>query len=126
MSTLNDDARLIKAIDITSEKLQEEYSKVHNSLEYSMLKLIAKTDKTNRILSMYNGDVEYDHTLPISIELQPINLCNLNCEWCVDLDIRADNKIMPIETMKSLLFSLKGNDVGLTIEGGGSLLYTLT
>lgn len=94
------------------EKPKEDY-------ENSMKKLLLHPEKTKRILEVANDVTPCDLTMPICIELHITNLCNLNCEWCIDQKIRANKAVLPIETLIRLLDSIKGSEIGITIEGGG-------
>ncbi|WP_294349857.1 radical SAM protein [uncultured Clostridium sp.] len=93
--------------------------KKNNKLEYSCNKVILHGQKCSNILKVYNKEILYDESLPISIELHLTNKCNLNCRWCVDKEIRRDRAEIKYEVLLKFLDDIKDKGVGLTIEGGG-------
>ena len=55
-------------------------------------KLLINNEKTKSLLDFLEGKKRFDELMPISIELHLTNRCNLNCEWCVDKQIRKSTE----------------------------------
>lgn len=91
----------------------------YDTYEFSPLKLLFNSHKCENIINILKGKIDFDPTLPISIELHLTNKCNLACEWCVDQKIRKGGKSLAFDSLIRLLDDLEDKNVGLTIEGGG-------
>lgn len=87
--------------------------------ENSINKLLLNSIKCKNLIDIAFNRMDYDSSLPISIELHLTNRCNLNCEWCVDRPIRKNIEEIPFSSLLRLLDFLEGNNIGITIEGGG-------
>ncbi len=70
------------------------------------------------------GIVEGKNTSPISCEIDPSNLCNHNCVWCMYKDFRErERSMMPKDIMFNLIYDLaKGGVKSVTFTGGGEPL----
>ena len=88
-------------------------------LEYSPLKLLLNSDKCKKIIEVADEKRLYDDSFPISIELQLINACNLNCRWCIEKKPRERDLRLNYSSLLKLVEELENSNVGLTIEGGG-------
>jgi radical SAM protein with 4Fe4S-binding SPASM domain len=88
-------------------------------LEYDSLKLLNKYEKISSIFEVRDGKRTFDPLWPISVELHLTDLCNLDCYWCTDIEIRQTKATLDINIVKSLLKDFKEHDVGVTLEGGG-------
>lgn len=103
---------------ITKNEVMEDCVESEN-YENSMQKLLLHSQKCQGILDMLCHNTRYDKTFPVCIELHLTNLCNLNCDWCIDRKIRADQASIPLPTLIRLLDCIRGSNIGITIEGGG-------
>jgi MoaA/NifB/PqqE/SkfB family radical SAM enzyme len=60
-------------------------------------------------------------TPPVSVEIDPTNVCNSDCVWCMFDEYRMNNQVtMPPDIMKRVIFEL--GDIGtktITFTGGG-------
>ena len=68
-----------------------------------------------------NGSGGRDLSYPVSVELSLTNLCNQNCLWCSDRDLRqrSPDRLNPA-LLRQLFSDLgQGGTRGVTIEGGG-------
>lgn len=55
----------------------------------------------------------------ITLEIFPVNKCNLTCEFCSYKDIR-NNEILPEKTMRNLIDTIIESDInGIVFSGGG-------
>ena len=88
-------------------------------LEYSPLKLLLNSDKCNKIIEVADEKRSYDDSFPISIELQLIDACNLNCQWCIEKKSRKNVFRLKYSLLLELVEELVNSNVGITIEGGG-------
>lgn len=68
-----------------------------------------------------NGPDSRDLSYPISVELSLTNLCNQDCLWCSDRDLRQPSPDrMNLKRLENLFSDLAaGGTRGVTIEGGG-------
>lgn len=82
-------------------------------------KLLINNEKTKSLLDFLEGKKRFDELMPISIELHLTNRCNLNCEWCVDKQIRKSKDSLKLDTLQAFVEDIAWKNIGLTIEGGG-------
>lgn len=73
-----------------------------DEFEYSKLKLLLNKEKVNSILSVQKKDKKMDERFPISVELHLTDLCNLNCQWCTDKELRNNGATLDVNVIKSL------------------------
>lgn len=99
----------------------EKLAQVSESTDYenSVNKLLLHTIKCQNIMDIALNKRMYDPSLPICIELHLTNVCNLNCDWCIDKNIRCYQEEIPLPSLIRLLENIKGSNIGITIEGGG-------
>lgn len=90
-----------------------------DEFEYSKLKLLLNKEKVNSILSVQKKDKKMDERFPISVELHLTDLCNLNCQWCTDKELRNNGATLDVNVIKSLFAEFQANQTGVTLEGGG-------
>lgn len=90
-----------------------------DEFEYSKLKLLLNIDKVNSIMGVFNGKKMSDKEFPISVELHLTDMCNLNCHWCTDKELRKNKATLPLETIKKLFEEFAEYHTGVTLEGGG-------
>ncbi len=87
--------------------------------EFSPYKLLLNSRKIFNIIGLLNGTVDFDDSLPISIEIHPTTNCNCKCRWCVDSGICRVSNTLSFSVLNRFLDDIKGTSIGLTIEGGG-------
>lgn len=90
-----------------------------DEFEYSKLKLLLNIDKVNSIADVANGKKMIDKSFPISVELHLTDVCNLNCGWCTDNELRKNKATLPIQTIEKLFKEFREHNTGVTLEGGG-------
>ncbi len=90
-----------------------------DEFEYSKLKLLLNNEKVNSILDVRNGIKKMDEHFPISVELHLTDVCNLNCEWCTDKELRQNGAVMEIPVIERLFREFWRYGTGVTLEGGG-------
>lgn len=90
-----------------------------DEFEYSKLKLLLNKEKVNSILEVRRGNKRYDEQFPISVELHLTDICNLNCEWCTDKELRKNGATLDLAVIKDLFKSFGISGTGVTLEGGG-------
>lgn len=104
---------------MANHKVLSEYNMEQPAKEVGIEKLFLHPQKINQLF----GSQQVDLTYPISVELSLTNLCNLNCVYCSDMDLRKNQGIssqLDIEVLKNLFQDLKqGGTKGIVIEGGG-------
>lgn len=87
--------------------------------EAGLEKLFLNLEKTESIVSRKNPDLSY----PISVEMTLTNVCNLNCVYCSDAELRqrqGAREMISLDDFKRLFEDLsKGGTKGIVIEGGG-------
>jgi len=88
-------------------------------MEIGLNKLMLFPEKISELLKV--DEKLFDATYPISVELSLTNLCNQNCRWCSDYELR--NRL-PGVLKKEIVFRLiddlkEGGIKGIVIEGGG-------
>ena len=94
-----------------------------DEFEYSKLKLLLNINKVNSIMDVFNGKKMSDKEFPISVELHLTDMCNLNCYWCTDKELRKNKATLPLETIKKLFEEFAEYHTGVTLEGGRGLSY---
>lgn len=82
-------------------------------------KLLVNYEKSQGIIAVNSRNAVVDNTLPISVEIHLSNRCNLNCEWCVDREIRQSKKELSRDVLYKVINEFAHKGIGLTIEGGG-------
>lgn len=110
---------------MSRHKVLREYNTDQPAEEIGTEKLFLHTDKLKHLL---RGD-QVDLSYPISVELSLTNLCNLNCIYCSDMELRKSQGMssqMDLGVLKSLFDDLKnGGTKGIVLEGGGEpTMYT--
>ena len=64
--------------------------------------------------------VDRKDTLPITIEMDPINRCNHNCIWCADNKIRRSRDMLDLEFLQRILGELYNIGAkSIIFKGGG-------
>lgn len=90
-----------------------------DEFEYSKLKLLLNNEKVNSILDVRNGIKKMDERFPLSVELHLTDICNLNCEWCTDRELRENGAVMDLQVVSRLFREFWRHGTGVTLEGGG-------
>ncbi|MDE6947289.1 MAG: radical SAM protein [Anaeroplasmataceae bacterium] len=90
-----------------------------DEFEYSKLKLILNNKKVDSILRVKNHLKNVDEFFPISVELHLTDLCNLNCEWCTDKELRKNKATLDLKVIEKLFCEFGNHGTGVTLEGGG-------
>lgn len=88
-------------------------------LEYDPIKLLNKPHKVAALFEVRDGTRDYDPLFPLSVELHLTDICNLQCPWCTDRELRKNGASLPLASIESLFREFAQHDVGVTIEGGG-------
>ncbi|HPG30596.1 MAG TPA: radical SAM protein, partial [bacterium] len=88
-------------------------------MEIGLNKIMLFPEKIKELLNV--SEEKNDLSYPISVELSLTNICNQNCVWCSDYELR--NRL-PGVLKKEIVFKLiddlkSGGTKGITIEGGG-------
>jgi MoaA/NifB/PqqE/SkfB family radical SAM enzyme len=88
-----------------------------NLKQFNPMKILNHWETLNAILKGWNPP-------PISCEIDPSNLCNHDCIWCMYHDFKQDkNMMIPTEIMFSLIHELaEGGVKSVTFTGGGEPL----
>ena len=89
-----------------------------SEFEYSKYKLLLNYSKIKSIRDKLAGDT-FLITPPISVELHLTDICNLNCEWCTDINLRENKSTLEKNTIFAFFEYCALNKVGVTLEGGG-------
>lgn len=74
-----------------------------------------------KLSALVRNQEELDTSYPVSVELSLTNICNQQCLWCSDRDLRGRSPdALSLEILERLFQDLKqGGTKGVTIEGGG-------
>ncbi|WWR16272.1 radical SAM protein [Lachnospiraceae bacterium JLR.KK008] len=103
---------------LDQHKVLARYNLEEPSKEVGLEKLYIHTDKISSILNH-----TFDFVYPVSVELTLTNICNLDCVYCSDRELRSrqgHDKSFSLETLKKLFVDLaRGGTRGVTFEGGG-------
>lgn len=88
-----------------------------NLRQFNPMKILNHWDTMNAILKGWNSP-------PISCEIDPSNLCNHDCVWCMYHNFKKEKNVMiPTEIMFNLIHELsKGGVKSVTFTGGGEPL----
>lgn len=113
----NDVQESILGLDKETDRIME--SNYWDEFEYSKLKLLLNINKVNSILEVAKGKRISDKLFPISVELHLTDICNLNCGWCTDKELRKNKATLPIEIIEKLFKEFGEHHTGVTLEGGG-------
>ncbi len=104
---------------MSKHKVLREYNIEQPAEETGTEKLFLHPDKLQHLLK----EDQVDSSYPVSVELSLTNLCNLNCVYCSDMELRKCQGIssqMDLEVLKRLFDDLKrGGTKGIVLEGGG-------
>lgn len=90
-----------------------------DEFEYSKLKLLLNIDKVNSVMDVADGKRLLDTEFPISVELHLTDICNLNCGWCTDKELRKNKATLNLESIEKLFKEFGEHHTGVTLEGGG-------
>lgn len=103
---------------LSAHKVLAKYNYEAPPQEVGLEKIFLHPKKVEKLL-----DKEPDMSYPISVELTLTNLCNLDCCYCSDKDLRLRQGIrqsFDLDVLKRLFKDLAdGGTVGVTFEGGG-------
>ena len=103
---------------LNAHKVLAKYNYEAPPQEVGLEKIFLHPKKTEKLL-----DKELDMSYPISVELTLTNVCNLDCCYCSDKDLRHRQGIrqsFDLEVLKRLFADLaSGGTAGVTFEGGG-------
>ena len=113
-------AEIVQYIDNNPIVAKYAQQNISGTKEAGVEKLALFPGKVKKIISgMSSGDTNLSY--PISVELSLTNICNLECIWCSDLDLRAkSSNDMELDLLKKLFKDLAENGTtGIVIEGGG-------
>jgi len=68
-----------------------------------------------RLQAIARGALAY----PVTVEIDPSNVCNHRCHWCVSTEAH-DGNLLPVEIFRGLLDQLRPLDVrSIVLKGGG-------
>lgn len=69
----------------------------------------------DRISAFVRGELVY----PITVEIDPTNVCNHRCKWCVSIEAHT-GEVLEVERFRTLIEELKASDVkSIVLKGGG-------
>jgi radical SAM protein with 4Fe4S-binding SPASM domain len=69
----------------------------------------------DRLSRLVKGELVY----PITVEIDPTNVCNHRCKWCVSLEAHTGESL-DLDTMRRLIDELAASDVkSIVLKGGG-------
>lgn len=116
-------AQVARIMGLKTERLGEECN-MHeinywDEFEYNKLKLLLNKEKIDSIRDVRRGVKKLDSLFPISIELHLTDICNLNCEWCTDKELRRNGATLDMQIVGELFSQLGRYGTGVTLEGGG-------
>lgn len=81
--------------------------------ELSPFKIFNYLDRVDQLIK--TGD-----TIPITVEIDPINTCNHSCIYCADSKSSHDGQTLSVSFIKNILIQLKDFGVkGVVYKGGG-------
>ena len=68
-----------------------------------------------RIQRFVKGELVY----PITVEIDPTNVCNHRCAWCVSMEAHT-GEVLGLDRLRELIAELKSSDVrSIVLKGGG-------
>jgi len=69
----------------------------------------------DRISAFVRGELVY----PITVEIDPTNVCNHRCKWCVSIEAHT-GEVLEVDRFATLIGELKQSDVkSIVLKGGG-------
>lgn len=69
----------------------------------------------DRIKKFVDGELVY----PITVEIDPTNVCNHRCKWCVSIEAHTGERL-PLDRFNDLIDELRASDVkSIVMKGGG-------